>query len=199
MHEYAIFGHDRSAIGRWLGLASILAAGSIGQLLSWMYSISGWEAITKATVTTGLVYFALHWTFNKWIWKNQFFSIPDINGKWFISGKTLHEDGSTKYEWEGELGITQDWKNILIHLKTKNSQSNSYTATISKRYGPCGGWLLSYSYCNEPGLEQSHELNAHKGFCEIEFDDCLKTAKASYFNSRGRRTYGIMNLEKVTK
>jgi hypothetical protein len=39
-----------------------------------------------------------------------------------------------------------------------------------------------YSYRNEPELEQSHDHNAHKGFCEIEIGENLKMAKASYFN-----------------
>lgn len=194
MHDYAVFGHDRAAIGRWLGLVSIMLAGGLAQLLAWANSLTGIDAFTKATITTGIVYFALHWVFNKWVWKIPFFEIPDLNGKWKINGQTLEEDGGVKYEWSGEIGIEQNWKQTLIHLKTKNSQSNSYTATLSKRHGPTGGWLLSYSYRNEPELEQSHELSAHKGYCEIELDKSLKTGRASYFNSGGRRTFGIMTL-----
>jgi hypothetical protein len=196
MHDYAIFGHDRTTIGRWLGVSSILIAGGISQLLAWANSVTGWEAFTKATVTTGVIYFVIHWLFNKYGWKIPFFSIPNLNGTWKIEGITLDQSGNSKFNWEGELGITQDWKSILIHLKTKNSQSNSYTATLSKRAESCGGWLLSYSYRNQPELEQSHELNAHKGFCEIEIDKTLKIGKAAYFNSNGRRTFGVMTLNK---
>lgn len=196
MHDYAIFGHDRSAIGRWLSFGSLIIAGGIAQFLAWASSITGWEAFTKASITTGIVYFVIHWIFNKWAWKIPFFSIPNLNGTWKIIGKTLDENGDTKFDWEGDLGITQDWKSILIHLKTKNSQSKSYTATLSKRHEVCGGWLLSYSYKNEPKLEKSHELKPHKGFCEIEIDEKLETGEASYFNSGGRRTFGIMTLNK---
>jgi len=196
MHDYAIFGHDRTTIGRWLGVGSILIAGGIAQLLALANSVTGWGAFTKATVTTGVVYFGLHWLFNKYAWKIPFFAIPDLSGTWKITGKTLDENGNTKFDWEGELGITQNWTTILIHLKTKNSQSKSYTATLSKRDEFCEGWLLSYSYENKPELEQSHELNAHKGFCEIEINKSLKIGKAAYFNSNGRRTFGTMNLNK---
>lgn len=196
MHDYAIFGHDRTTIGRYLGIASILIAGSIiPQFLAWANSITGWETFT-ASITTGVIYFGIHFIFNKWAWKIPFFSIPNLNGNWKIVGKTLDENGNTKHDWEGELGITQDWKSILIHLETKDSQSDSYTATLSKRHRSRGGWLLSYSYRNKPESEQYHELNSHKGFCEIEIDKCLKTGKADYFNSDGRRTFGIMNLNK---
>lgn len=196
MHDYAVFGHDRVVIGRWLGFASIVLAGGIAQLLIFANQLTDWNAFTKATITTGLVYVGLHWIFNKWVWKIPLFEIPDLNGRWILTGETLQEDGSVKYNWDGVIGIEQNWKQILIHLKTKNSQSNSYTATLSKRYGPTGGWLLSYSYKNEPEIEQSHELNAHKGYCEIELDTNLTVGKAAYFNSGGRRTFGVMNLRK---
>jgi SMODS-associating 2TM, beta-strand rich effector domain len=197
MHDYAVFGHDRAAIGRWLGVASIILAGGIAQICAYANNLTGTDAFTKATITTGVVYFALHWVFNKMAWKIKCFEIPNVNGKWKLSGQTLNDDGSTRFDWDGEIGIEQTWKSISIHLKTKNSQSQSYTATLSKRFGPTGGWLLSYSYRNQPELEQSHELNAHKGYCEIEFDNTFNKGKASYFNSGGRKTFGVMNLTKV--
>ena len=197
MHDYAVFGHDRAAIGRWLGFISIALAGGISQLLALASNLSGVDAFAKATITTGIVYLVLHWLFNKWAWKIPFFEVPNINGTWELTGQTLNDDGTTKYDWEGSIGIEQSWKDILIHLKTKNSQSESYTATLSRRFGPTGGWRLSYSYRNEPELEQSHELNSHKGYCEIEFDKDLTVGKASYFNSSGRRTFGVMNLKRI--
>jgi len=194
MHDYAIFGHDRANIGRWLGFASITAAGGLAQLFTFANSLTGIDAFLKASVATGAIYFGLHWAFNKWGWKIPFFKIPDLNGVWDVKGQTLTEDGSTMYDWDAVIGIEQSWKEISIHLKTKNSQSNSYTATLSKRGGPTGGWLLSYSYRNEPELEQSHELSSHKGYCEIEFDNQLTLGKTAYFNSAGRRTFGVMKL-----
>jgi len=196
MHDYAIFGHDRASIGRWLGFASISIAGGIAQFLAWANNLAGVDAFTRATITTGVVYFFLHWAFNKWARKIPFMQIPNLNGKWKLKGETLDEDGNIRFNWDGEIGIEQTWKTILIHLKTKNSQSSSYTATLSKRHSPTGGWQLSYSYKNDPELEQSHELNSHKGYCEIEFNPDLLVAKASYFNSGGRRTFGVIHLKK---
>ncbi|MDN3403249.1 MULTISPECIES: pancortin-3 [unclassified Pseudoalteromonas] len=197
MHDYAVFGHDRSTIGRWLGFISIALSGGVAQLLAIASNLSGIEAFTKATITTGVVYFLLHWIFNKWVWKISFFEVPNLNGEWELKGQTLNDDGTTKFDWEGSIGIEQTWKNIQVHLKTKNSQSESYTATLSKRFGPTGGWLLSYSYKNEPEIEQSHELNSHKGYCEVEFNKELTVGKASYFNSAGRKTFGVMSLKRI--
>jgi hypothetical protein len=196
MHDYAVFGHDRSVIGRWLGFISIACAGGIAQLITIAGNLTGFDAFTKATITTGAIYFLLHWLFNKYIWKLPFFDIPNVSGKFSVLGQTLNEDGATQHNWEGLIGIEQNWKNITIHLKTKNSQSLSYTATLSKKFGPTGGWTLSYSYKNEPELEQYHELNSHKGYCEIEFNNDLLNGKGAYFNSAGRRTFGVMTLKK---
>lgn len=199
MHDYAVFGHDRASIGRWLGFAAIAISGGIAQILAMASNLTGLDAFTKATITTGIVYLGLHWLFNKYIWKLPYFEIPNLNGTWQLIGQTLNDDGTTKYDWNGAIGVEQTWKSISIHLKTQSSQSESYTATLSKRVGPTGGWLLSYSYKNEPELEQSHELSSHKGYCEIEFDRELSIGKASYFNSAGRRTFGIMHLKRNVK
>src|SRR5471032_1059780 len=158
MHDYAVFGHDRAVIGRWLGVVSILGASVIAQILSFASSTSGWEVLSKSTITTGAVYFALHWVFNKWAWKFPFLDVPDLNGKWLVESKTLSEEGEIRWQWNGVIGIEQDWKQIVIHLDTETSESLSYTATLMKRNSPIGGWLLSYSYSNESRLEVTHEL-----------------------------------------
>jgi len=195
MHDYAIFEHNRATIGRWLGIISILISGGISQMLIKMYNLTGWEAFTKATITTGVIYFILHWLFNKYIWKLPLFQIPNLSGKWKLTGQTLNEDGNIKYNWNANVGIEQTWEKIIINLKTQNSQSYSQTATLEKQHG-LGGWLLSYSYKNEPYTEQCHELNSHKGYCQIEFNKEILEGNASYFNNNGRRTFGIMKLVK---
>ena len=61
MHDYAVFEHNRATIGRWLGIVSILISGGISQMLIKMYNLTGLEAFAKATITTGVIYFILHW------------------------------------------------------------------------------------------------------------------------------------------
>lgn len=196
VHDYAIFGHDRVAIGRWLGVASILIAGAVAQLIVIANDLTGWSGFAKATVTTGLVYLVLHWLFNRWIWKISILEIPDLSGEWDVVGRTLDEAGNVRWQWAGTIGITQNWKQILIHLKTDQSQSWSYTATLSKRHSPIGGWLLSYSYGNDPEIETSHELSAHKGYCEAEINKDITTGKIRYFNHSGRNTFGVIDIKR---
>lgn len=199
MHDYAVFGHNRATIGRWLGIASVILTGAISSLITWINDLTGFQAVTGVAVTTGVIYFALHFFFNLYAWKIPFFKIPDLNGIWTVEGTTLTEEGEIKYQWDAEIDIEQNWEKIVICLKTKNSCSESYTATLAKANGSQAGWRLSYSYSNNPNIEQSHELNSHKGYCELHLDKSLSSGTAAYFNSNGRRTFGKMELKRKAK
>lgn len=196
MHDYAIFGHNRSTIGRWLGVASVLITGFVTSMLIWINEVTNLEQISTALLTPALTYFCLHYVFNRWAWKIPFFKVPDVSGIWTVEGRTLTEEGSVKYNWNAEIDIEQNWEQISVNLKTHQSKSQSYTATLSKNAGITGGWTLHYSYCNNPNLDQYHELNSHKGYCELVFNKNLKSGQAAYFNSNGRRSFGQMFLSK---
>jgi hypothetical protein len=196
MHDYAIFGHSRTSIGRWLGVVSVIITGALSSLFLWLYKATNIEAFATAIITPAIIYFILHYFFDKVAWRIPFFSIPDISGVWVVQGETLNEDGTTKYPWNAEIDIEQTWEKICISLKTSQSSSESYTATLGKKPGTKGGWVLHYSYTNNPDLGQFHELNSHKGYCELVFNKDLRLGEAAYFNSNGRRTFGKMNLKK---
>ncbi len=195
LHDYAIFDHDRAKVGRYLGSISVILAGFISQFILLLKNFTGLNFL-KSSIPVVVIYFSINYIFNKWVWKLPIFKIPILQGRWIITGKTLEESGNTKYDWDGEINIEQNWKTILIHLKTKSSQSYSYTATLSKIDGIIGGWQLSYSYRNEAEIEYSHELKDHKGFCEIIFNKELSCGEAQYFNSKNRRTFGSISMKK---
>lgn len=195
MHDYAVFGHSRATIGRYLGTSSVILTGFISSIMLWLSQFNGLVFMATATVSTAALYFILHWLFNNLAWKIPFFKIPDLNGVWLVRGETLsEEDGVVKYNWEAEIDIEQTWEKISINLKTKQSSSESYTATLAKKSGTRGGWILHYSYSNSPDASQFHELNSHRGYCEVLFDKGLTSGEAAYFNSNGRRTFGKMYL-----
>lgn len=195
MHDYAILGHDRANIGRWLGFIAIILAGLITQLMTSLFLKTGTE-LFEVTVTVGMTYVGLHYVFNKWAWKIPFFPFPDVSGIWIVEGKTINSEGKVTYNWNATIDIGQTWKEISITLKTKSSESHSYTATLTKKPGTKESWLLSYSYKNEPQASQIHELNAHRGYCEIEFNGELDSGVANYFNNGGRRTFGEMAIRR---
>lgn len=200
MHDYAIFGHSRTTIGRYLGTFSVILTGLASSIILWLHQVDGLSFMAGATVSTAAVYFALHWFFNNYVWKVPLFKIPDLNGVWSVRGETLSEDdGVIKYNWEAEIDIEQTWEKISINLKTKKSSSESYTATLAKKSGTRGGWVLHYSYSNSPDASQFHELNSHRGYCEVIFDKELTSGEAAYFNSNGRRTFGKMYLTRGDK
>ncbi|WP_330543774.1 pancortin-3 [Aeromonas hydrophila] len=200
MHDYAVFGHSRATIGRYLGTTSVILTGLISSIMLWVSQFDGLTFMATVTISTAALYFTLHWLFNNHAWKIPLFKIPDLNGVWLVRGETLsEEDGVVKYNWEAEIDIEQTWEKVSINLKTKQSSSESYTATLAKKSGTRGGWILHYSYSNSPDASQFHELNSHRGYCEVIFDKELTSGEAAYFNSNGRRTFGKMYLTRGEK
>ncbi|WP_081304672.1 Cap15 family cyclic dinucleotide receptor domain-containing protein [Aeromonas hydrophila] len=200
MHDYAVFGHSRATIGRYLGTTSVILTGLISSIMLWVSQFDGLTFMATVTISTAALYFTLHWLFNNHVWKIPLFKIPDLNGVWLVRGETLsEEDGVVKYNWEAEIDIEQTWEKVSINLKTKQSSSESYTATLAKKSGTRGGWILHYSYSNSPDASQFHELNSHRGYCEVIFDKELTSGEAAYFNSNGRRTFGKMYLTRGEK
>jgi SMODS-associating 2TM, beta-strand rich effector domain len=197
-HEYAIIGHKRAEIGRWLGFASVLLAPILTSVITWA---SGWPLLMASiqtkmvafTVSTGLVYTVLYWVFNRYVWRwlNKLLSIPDLSGTWSVSGKSLTLEGDVKFVWSGILTITQKWDRIAIELKTNQSGSFSETASVLLKHD--GAAKLSYSYQNHPKAGEA-ELQKHQGFCELTFEGSRSSAEGHYFNSLGHYSFGQMQL-----
>lgn len=196
MHDYAIFNHSRSTMGRYLGVASFVLASTATSILATFSAFTGNFLLAGASVTSAVIYIGLHWLFNNHFWTFKRLDIPVINGLWVVRGETLHENGDVKYNWEGELDIHQKWEQISICIATKNSSSESYTATLLRKSGNKGESILHYSYTNNPHVDKFEELNSHKGYCEMVFNKDATSAEAAYFNSNGRRTFGKMYLTK---
>jgi hypothetical protein len=201
-HEYAIIGHKRSEIGRWLGFASVILAPILTGLITWA---SAWPLLAASvqakmvafTMSTGLVYAALYWVFNRYVWRwlNKVLGIPDLSGTWSVTGKSLTLEGEVRFDWSGSLTITQKWDRIAIELKTNQSGSFSETASVLLKHD--GAAKLSYSYQNHPRAGEP-ELQKHQGFCELTFDAGRSGAEGHYFNSMGRYSFGRMQLSRTT-
>ena len=137
----------------------------------------------------------MHWAFGRYGWRVLcwFSQVPDISGSWDCKGQTRNPDGAVTREWQGTVNITQDWERIKVGLKT--SQSGSYSVSAALLPEGDGGWLLMYSYKNEPRAGEP-ELHAHVGYCEMHFDPGMSRAEGDYFNARVRGTFGRMTLTK---
>lgn len=198
-HPYAIFDHKRQTVGRFLGVISFILGPILSGLIIDLKTISNFEFIGGFILSSSIIYIVLHWLFDNVVWKfsvvGKTLSIPDYSGEWDVEGETIDDEGEVRFNWEANMKITQKWDAISIQLKTNQSQSYSYTANTLKL--PDGRWQISYSYSNQPEMNQLKELRSHKGFCELVFDLKKGVATGHYFNSMGRRTNGNMALKKI--
>jgi hypothetical protein len=148
---------------------------------------------------TGTVVFSLLFViFNRFIWRlaklRQAVGIPNLEGKWEVSGRSYDAENNPKYLWSGVIDITQCYEKITVHLRTRQSASKSISAAIINE-GRVGHRLI-YSYRNQPDAGEK-ELAPHLGHCELLFDAQLTSARGNYFNGGGRFTHGTMELRKV--
>lgn len=201
-HEYAIIGHNRTHVGRYLAviaasIASVayLSAGAILKLVKSHQLFSPIPEIVFWPLSAGVVYLGVHALFNKWLWKcrlvRKLIDVPYIGGIWQCHGATKDKEGNTTYEWDAVVTITQSWEKITVCMKTSQSNSNSMVAALINE--GLQGYRLIYRYTNEP--KAGEPLNTHIGFCDLRFSRDLTEAEGDYFN-KGRWTFGQMRLTK---
>ncbi|WP_228745495.1 hypothetical protein [Rhodoferax lithotrophicus] len=120
-HEYAVIGHSRATVGRFLGIAAGLASSglAVGIATGITYAES-WgfldaRAYWKLPLTAAIFYTLGHLAFDKWAWRtwlvHRILAIPDLRGKWDCVGETIDPDtGAIKYNWTAEVTISQGWE-----------------------------------------------------------------------------------------
>jgi hypothetical protein len=204
-HEYAVLGGiNRARIGQWIGtiaaavssalVALLLAAVDLAKMLGFGDLV---PTVLLPPIGAGLVFAALYWLFSSHAWRHPWFAaglgVPDLRGRWKVSGQSINPDQSHGVAWAGEIIITQTWDRIRVRLKTAQSGSNSLTAALIR--DEADGYRLFYSYRNDPRID-APGLKGHRGYAELTFDADLKAAEGEYFNGLGRFTFGTMTLTK---
>ena len=201
-HEYSVIGHSRAVVGRYLGTIAAAVASITVLLLGGVLGIADWLGIELPQVilwplTAVAIFPFVHWIFNRFVWKwarvVSWLKIPDLNGEWNCQARTLNMDKAVLHEWSGTVTITQTWEKIWVNLRTP--QSNSYSEAAALIREPDGCFRLMYRYKNEPKMGEP-ELATHVGFAELRFAKGLKSAEGDYFNSKGRYTFGTINLRR---
>jgi len=206
-HEYSVIGLDRTAIGRYLGVVAGVLASFAAMTTTLFFNLAQRFGFSDAgtgvaiyPINAGLFYFLGHLAFNKYIWRSRIFQamlgVPNLNGVWACKGFTKDNDGNVTYEWDATVTINQTWEKIVVYLDTGQSRSRSKSASLVKE--PGRGYVLMYSYQNEPRIGEP-ELRSHVGYCELLLDEDLKTAEGDYFNNKGRITFGRMKLARKEK
>lgn len=201
-HEYSVIGHSRSTIGRYLGVAAGLLASLTAVIVTVTLDLAKRWGLSDGTANVILFpinattfYLIGHLAFEKWVWRRRIIQsllgIPDLNGQWECLGETKDQDGNVTHYWNGTVTITQTWEKIRVYLNTGQSSSRSKSASLVKE--PGRGYVLMYSYQNDPRIGEP-ELRSHVGYCELQLSENLTSAEGAYFNNRGRVTFGRMTL-----
>jgi len=201
-HEYSVIGLNRTIIGRYLGTAAGLMASLTAVLITVGFDLAkrlgvsdGGTSLVILPINAAAFYFFGHLAFDKWIWRRKIIQsllgVPDLNGDWDCQGSTKDDEGNVTHEWNATVTITQTWEKIRVYLNTGQSSSRSKSASLVKE--PGRGYVLMYSYQNEPRIGEP-ELRAHVGYCELQLSEDLKVAEGDYFNNKGRITFGRMKL-----
>jgi len=202
-HEYALLGGiSRAKVGRYIGvIAASVSAGIVFLLLAAVDLAkrlgipANLPPSVLSLVSAAAIWAALYWCFDRYAWRWSKLAIllrvPNLSGEWQCDGKTLTTDGTTKYEWTGNITIVQSWDRLRVRLKTKQSGSNSISAALVN--DSVDGFVLLYHYVNDPRVDEP-ELRGHRGFAQLTFTKDLSSAEGEYFNGHGRSTFGTMKL-----
>lgn len=205
-HEYIVLGGiNRARVGKYLTHTASVVSGALVWLLLGLVNIAhamgigaNLPPVVLSLVGAGAVYAALYWIFRKWVWRlpwiMRWLKVADLAGTWHCDGSPFERPGSLATAWKGVLTITQDWDRFRVHLKTAQSASNSLVAALTT--DPIEGFVLLYSYRNEPRPGED-ELSAHRGFASLVFDKGMQKAEGDYFNGDGRHSSGKMILRRA--
>ena len=195
MHPYATNSpwHPRLIMG--ITLFAIAVSGAIGWVCA---QIEAWWGIPVGGVSSIAVFGVLYFAFDRFLWRwallRRFLLVPDLNGKWEVSGRTLVKKGeNVDWPWDGVMTIAQSWSKISIAIKGSQSASSSIAASLYRE--PAHGYRLIYHYDNKPSADQP-DLHRHCGLCDILFDADVSQAEGQYFTDRARLTVGSIKLRK---
>jgi len=203
LHDYSIDRHPKEIVFFILAFLAISIAPSLNRLIAHLVEdldvATGWGWGSVTAIPVFGVFGFIYWLFNTRLWRYKWLRglllVPDLNGTWHCDGVTVLRQGAeANTPWSGQITITQSWSKLLLHLKTGQSASRSFSASISREPGV--GYCLLYQYANDPGAEQA-ELRKHDGAAEILFSEDCSTGKGSYFTDQHRKTVGTMTLRKA--
>jgi len=205
-HEYVVLGGvNRAQVGRYLTRTASVVSGLLVWLLLQLVDLAktfgigvNLPPVVLSLVGAGAVYGGLYLLFRKWMWRlpwvMRWLKVANLAGTWACEGSPFPREGSLAKEWTATVTITQDWDRFRVHLKTAQSSSNSIVAALT--CDPIEGFVLLYSYRNEPKPGED-ELSVHRGFARLVFDKHLKRAEGDYFNGDGRHSSGTMILRRT--
>ena len=148
-------------VGRFLGIVAGLASSGLAVLIATLITYAeSWgflqqRAFWTLPLTAAIFYTLGHLGFDKWAWRtwlvHVFLDIPDLRGKWECVGESIDPiTGNVNNNWTSEITISQTWEKLRIYSQATQSRSASVAASITVEEDV--GYVLMYSYRNEPRL-----------------------------------------------
>ncbi len=200
MHLYSVDLSERKYVPKTFMVLSILTTYFLHSLLEGQPVISALFPPYFISIPSAFGFYSLYMLlFEKHLWKHNlvrksfFLKTPDLNGKWSGHLKTSYDDHSKEYPCS--LEISQTWTHITICLKTDNSFSNSFAASIN--LFSSNNNLLVYEYRNEPKSGAPSDLHSHLGTARLFLSEINSNLEGDYYAGKDRLRYGHLYLKKI--
>lgn len=187
MHSYSIDSQIRRSIYVALGIAAFA-------LPAWFEDVQTLFGLPQSIgypLSFGVTFGVLHLIFDRWGW--MLFAkadvLPNLNGKWVVSGISSFQDGA---RFSGEVTIKQTFSEIEIFGEFESSTSRSNLAGFCINHALP---IFRYAFENTPKNMANPELQRHPGLIELRIlSDC--EMKGDYFSGKHRLRYGELTLRR---
>ncbi len=193
-HPYATDSNERKNVTVFLVLLATAGAIIISRLLTaFSISIPNWAEGPSILFVFGIFYAA----FKRLIWKAKLLHklgvvrTPVLSGRW--TGFVVSSHDGHKERREVTADITQDWTDIVVKVKGRDSHSYSVTATLLTGDEK----LLSYEYQNEPHVNAPETMHSHRGQVRLAISEDMNEMDGDYYSGRDRQNFGLLHLRKA--
>jgi len=198
MHEYTNEWPWKLHLHFLLVILSGFFASIIGYIAEQLHS---WTGIPLSGISALVIYIVFFKLIDLKLWKiknaHRIMLVPDLNGEWRVTGKTLRKNGEEcAVTWEARISIQQSWTKICIGLVAGQSSSRSVTASIIRQSN--GSFVLHYLYLNDPELANADiDMRSHIGAARLIISANGDEGSGVYFTNESRTTAGAMDIERV--
>ncbi len=200
MHQYSTDSNERLRVPLWLAFISLFAAWGLHALLVRLNFTP--HFLIDVPSFAGF-YYIFHELFDKKLWRFPIFrrlgliKVPFIAGKWDGNIITSFDEHESKKP--ATIQIKQTWLEIKITLETKDSISNSETASIITKIPDVA--RISYEYINEPKVQAVSSMQIHRGVARHDYQiiEANEVLNGDYYTGRGRSTFGSLDFKREYK
>lgn len=198
MHEYATNVPGKHKLLFGVAFVAVFFASGIGMLMS---MVADWTGVPVGSVSALAIFGGLWWWVDNKLWKHPWarrvMLVPDLNGCWHCSGRTVTQNGQpVQYEWDARIKITQSWTKMLVRLERPNGESMSTSISAALYNDGDEHYRLIYYYSNQP-IPSEVELKRHSGLTTLNFRSGESQARGTYFTDGDRSTVGEMLLTRI--